>query len=845
MKKTFKTQVDLKYHLYNSLFLRLPFDSIHQTGVYLPILIDMCTDGFDEGKSPSEIIELFFNEYFPGSTESEKSSILFNFIKYIERQVVLFDSVEDAAFGVVNDLRGVGTVTSLIRRIKNKEQLKSFNEKVNNFNLNLVLTAHPTQFYPGSILEIINNLNIAIQNNNVDEINELLMQLGKTPFLKSDKPSPYDEAKSLIWYLENVLYESISDIVDQVKKYLESSDYELDNKNLITIGFWPGGDRDGNPYVNSDITRKVSNALKTSVLRKYYSDICFLKTKLTFRGTFELLEEIEEKMYLCLFEGKDRYSKEEDILVDLYKVRESLVEDHNSIFLNDIDSLINKVKLFGLHFAGIDIRQNNKAHHGLVNHILKTKTDSYEAFQEMSDSEKINYLSNLKVNINSEDFGDPIHKDVVGSLYDIKYLQENNGEKACHRYIISNCSSALDIFYIYFLARSTAWPKGLVPLDIVPLFETIDDLENSAKSLDFLYNHKIYSKHLKERSSKQTVMLGFSDGTKDGGYLSANWEIYQAKVRISEVSRKNNISLSFFDGRGGPPARGGGNTNKFYSSLGKEIAKDSIEVTIQGQTISSNFGTIDSAKYNIEQLLYSGIDSKIFHTPAADLSVEQKYILDELACLSLKAYQGLKTNDKFLDYLLELGPLNYYAMTNIGSRPAKRSKEGPLRFEDLRAITFVGTWSQLKQNVPGYYGLGKAIEELDKNGKIEVLKDLYNDSLFFKAIIDNSMQSMCKTFFPLTAHISKHDKFGKMWNDIFEEYKRAEKYILIISGQKELMEDSPAIKESIKLRESIMLPLLTIQQYALEKNRVEQKDSYSKMVMRTMFGIINASRNSA
>jgi len=286
-------------------------------------------------------------------------------------------------------------------------------------------------------------------------------------------------------------------------------------------------------------------------------------------------------------------------------------------------------------------------------------------------------------------------------------------------------------------------------------------------------------------------MLGFSDGTKDGGYLMANWSIYKAKDKLSAISKQYNIDIVFFDGRGGPPARGGGKTHKFYASMGKNIAGKEIQLTIQGQTVSSNFGTIDAAQYNIEQLIHAGISNELFSSKEITLEKKEEELLQKLAEESYKAYMELKNHPHFLDYLGHASPLRFYAETNIGSRPAKRGASSRLSLKDLRAIPFVGAWSQLKQNVTGYYGLGTAFKKMEEAGKFTELKKLYQDSLFFKALIDNCEMAMKKCFFPLTAFLAGHPVYGEIWTNIFNEYELTQRYIFKLSGKNELMSDYP------------------------------------------------------
>jgi phosphoenolpyruvate carboxylase len=391
-------------------------------------------------------------------------------------------------------------------------------------------------------------------------------------------------------------------------------------------------------------------------------------------------------------------------------------------------------------------------------------------------------------------------------------------------------------------------------VDVVPLFEVIDDLQNAHVIMEQLYQNPNYSTHLKNRGNQQTVMLGFSDGTKDGGYLMANWSIYKAKETITTVSRKYGIKVVFFDGRGGPPARGGGKTHKFYASLGSTIENQQIQVTIQGQTISSNFGTLDSCRYNLENLLTAGITNQVFTETEKLLTESEKNILDELADVGFKKYSDFKNHPKFIPYLEQMSTLNYYAKTNIGSRPSKRSKSESLDFADLRAIPFVGSWSQLKQNVPGFFGVGTALKHFETSNRWQEVANLYHSSLFFKTLLENSMMSLAKSFFPLTAYMKDDPEFGAFWQIIYDEFLESKRLLLKIAEHQQLMENYPDGKASIALREQIVMPLLTIQQYALSKIHELQKDkdsnaetikTYEKIVMRSLFGNTNASRNSA
>ena len=848
----FRNFVGVKFQLYNSLFTSLPFHRIEKTGILLSLFLSVCEEGFKKKQSPKQIIEDFFNKHTSSLKEEDKLDLLFRFVQYAERQVVLFDALEDAAFREVNDMNGVGTLKHLESEVVQEKLQEKLAEKLKDFNVLLVLTAHPTQFYPGPVLGIINDLSKALAENNASQVNVLLQQLGKTPFLKHQKPTPYDEAVSLIWYLENVFYAAAGRIASYFKNHF--SDSLPNGHSVLRMGFWPGGDRDGNPFVKAETTLQVAEALRGGIIKCYYLEIRRLKRRLTFEGVDVLLNDLERKLYNNIFvPGQKTDITKTEILKTLNEIREILIYKHNGLFLHLVNSLKNKVEIFGLHFASLDIRQESSIHGTVIGSLIGKVKEIPGNYSSLNDDEKINVLSNLQPIDTSLLNGDEIQRDTIESVQAIKQIQKFNGVQGCNRYIISQCNSALNAMEVYGLLLMGGWEKEELNVDIVPLFETIDDLKGAASIMNKLYKNEEYKQHLKRRNNNQVIMVGFSDGTKDGGYLMANWSIYKAKVELTEISKEYGVDVVFFDGRGGPPARGGGKTHKFYASLGKNISSKEIQLTIQGQTVSSNFGTIDSAQYNLEQLIHAGISNEIFTNTETSFDKSEEDLIQELAAISFDSYSQLKNHPDFVDYLVHASPLRFYSETNIGSRPSKRGGSSRMSLKSLRAIPFVGAWSQLKQNVPGYFGVGTALQKIEQQGKLPVIKKLCNESLFFKTLLDNCEMAMNKSFFPLTAHLADHPKFGEIWQMIYREYELTKQYLLRLSGKTELMDDYPIEQQSIQMRERIVLPLLTIQQYAMTSVREMEealvnapiKSTYEKLVMRCSFGIINAGRNSA
>ncbi len=857
MPNVYQDAVVTKYNIFNSLFLSLPFQDIYRTGTLLPLLVQASEEGFNAGKSPLQIIESFFEEYTENATEDERRDLLFNLIKFIERQVVLFDSVEDAGFDHTHDSNGQGSITQLLNRVDSDDLRQKLLRKLEDFCVRIVLTAHPTQFYPGKVLGIITDLEESIKDNDFVEVNHLLLQLGKTGFINKNKPTPLDEAMTLCWFLENVFYKAIPMLVQRLLNGLEVPMNEWTHTGLFRLGFWPGGDRDGNPFVTSDVTLEVADRLRQILLKCYWRDIKYLKRRLTFNGVEEFISTAERKTNNAIYyPDQEHYTKAEELLADLSQAREVLVRDHDSLFVELLDETVLKIKLFGFFFASLDIRQVSPKHSLAWQEIL-TKIEkqvpvfSFSDYESWDEKRKIDFLLSLQVELAESDFKDPITKDIYGSMLAIREIQKRNGIEGAHRYVISNCASALNVVEVLALFKNV-WKTDDLHVDIVPLFETVDDLANASEVMKMLYENPYYRAHLAKRGNQQTIMVGFSDGTKDGGYLRANWSIFSAKEQLTKISREYDVKVTFFDGRGGPPGRGGGNNHAFYASLGKDIEDKEIQLTVQGQTISSNYGTVPTAIYNLERLFTAGLENNLFmpKNTKDQLSEADKALMEELADAAYHAYLGLKNHPTFVPYLEKITPLRFYGQTKIGSRPDKRGSGGGLKFEDLRAIPFVGSWAQMKQNVPGFYGFGSGLETLKNEGKMDALKKLYKRSLFVRTLVENSMQSLMKAYYPATKYLQDNPEFATIWNMMFEEYERSIALMLEFSGEKDLLNQNPVTKESIKIRERIVLPLMTIQQYALQKLQsgelsTADVDVYNKLVIRAMFGIINAARNSA
>ncbi|RMG87381.1 MAG: phosphoenolpyruvate carboxylase [Bacteroidetes bacterium] len=824
--------------------MNLPYERVSNIGMLIPILYEESRKGFLAGKNPVDIVEAFFERHAPEMSESEQIDFLFRVIQYVERQVVLFDAVEDAAFGEITQLTQTHTFDEVYQIAKAQNKLPQLRDKLADFGVRIVFTAHPTQFYPPAIQVIIHDLREAILHNDIGEIDRLLQQLGITSFLNQKKPTPLDEARSILYYLRYVYYDAIGELYQAIRDKMPDDDFE--NDHLLQLGFWPGGDRDGNPFVTADITRQVSAELRMTLMKCYYNDLKKLRRRLTFRKVTPILEALSGRLYKNMFAVEADLSYEH-MLSALLTVRELLRREYNGLFADQLEAFITKVRIFKTHFATLDIRQDSRKHAEAVRAIAEKYHLADRPVDELSEEARIELFTKTAFIADENHFEDPLIADTIQNIKQLRDIQKMNGEAGANRYIISNSEDIFAVLHVYALFKWCGWKDDEITVDIIPLFETIEGLTQAEKVMKTLYEQPVYAQHLRRRGNRQTIMLGFSDGTKDGGYLKANWEIFNAKERLSRISDQYDIRAIFFDGRGGPPARGGGKTHRFYAAQGEAIANHEIQLTIQGQTITSMYGTIEQFKHNSEQLITAGLANDIFGAEKNKFSDDQRALMDELANISFHKYEALKKHPAFIPYLEKMSTLKYYGKANIGSRPAKRGKKKQLTLADLRAISFVGSWSQLKQNVPGYFGIGTALNELKKQGRLDEVRHLFHHQAFFKTLILNSMMSMTKTFFPLTAYMKSHPEFGEFWQILYDEYELSRQMMLEISGYKTLMEEEVISRTSVEIREKMVLPLLTIQQYALQKTAAggPHTEIFEKIVMRSLFGNINASRNSA
>ena len=768
------------FEVYNGIFLTLPLDGIRATGLRVPLLQEICENGLASGEKPLDILERFFAQLDLPS-RGERLDLLYRIVQYIERQVVLVDALEDARYGQLHALQGEESLLQLMQRVRQAGEEERFSQALEQLGVRVVLTAQSTPFYPGTALGIVSDLAAAMEQNDLVAIRKLLHQLGLTPFFPSAQPTVQEAATRQLWYLENVFYDAGSQVLARLAQAMDDPHGLRVHRRLLALGSWPGIDGTDHPGCSPEDLYAIALRYKVHLLRCYRREIRQVRRRITFKEVAPALEHIQEDLDAMLREPELPAADPRDLDARLEAIA-SWVDAHcDGLYVEWIRMFQYRLRMMGYHLASLDVRLSRSA------------TTEPAALAMLRAARRVQVL---------------------------------NGEAGCHRCLVGGFEVPEDL-HRWFDWAAAAFESPTPPVDFVPVLESIPSLESAPKALEELLKHPAYRAHLSQRGNVQTFMFGFSDCVMDGGYLFGNWCILQAKQRLNILAEAHGITVVFLDGRGGPASRGGRYTHRYYTALGKEVAQRQIQTTIQGSTISSNFGVPRSAAHNLELLMTAGLEDAVFHPVPVRHDAAQEALFELLAQESLHAYNALKDLPGWAGYLKE-------ALGIVTSDSA----------------AFVAAWTQVKQNVPGYFGLGTALSRLAASHGLSALKELYTTHDLFRAWVDNSMQSMSKCDFRLTKHWADHSAWGLVWRCIEQEFQITCTWVLRIADLPHLLANQPATRDSIALRNHITRPLHVIQRYALESENLEDPrarneslGAWERLAQRAGFGISNASRN--
>lgn len=746
----------------------------------------------------------------------------------------------------------------------------------------------------------------------LSEFKKEVTLLWQTDEIRHFKPTVIDEIRNSLYYYDEIFYDSLPESHRELEE-IGLKDFLKSNKlsPLICFGTWVGGDRDGNPLVDDLVTEIAARYQKDLILSHYRQECRKLIDSLSIsnrivRPSRRLLFSInkdgkelpEIKLALAPRNINEPYRKKlsfimakldntikanypstaqdtpsdkkiyrdySEFLNDLIVIRDSLIENKAAaVAMNEVDSLIRKVEIFKFHLADLDIREFSR-------NITNAIGEIAQEFSICSATEYIGFGSDERVRILNKLFTGKRELDaddrkkysadtmrIINLFSLIAKLSAEISRYLINSFIISNTENSSDLLEVLFLMdKFCIYKKSGKELkktfDIVPLFESIDSLRKAAQIMDSLWNHPLYRKHLKRRGNIQEIMLGYSDSNKDGGYLTSNWELYKAQISLSDTAKKYGIELKLFHGRGGTVGRGGGPTNAAILALPTGVS-GKIKITEQGEVISSKYLLREIAMRNFELVLSAMVMKMVSQMKKkAPLPKRWERAMDKLSEESYRVYRMLVYEDPdFIDYFYEATPIDEISKLNIGSRPSKRKQSR--RIEDLRAIPWVFSWMQNRHILPGWYGVGSALEKFSEisTANKKLLKEMYENWQFFKALIDNIEMTLAKADMRIAENYMQLAKNKESARRIFDNIKR-EFYltcdmVLSIGGNKRLLEKNPILQRSIALRNPYIDPLSYIQVELLKKLRStklkkSERQKLTFMTLLTINGISAGMRN--
>jgi phosphoenolpyruvate carboxylase len=783
-------------------------------------------------------------------------------------------------------------------------------EVLNKLSLELVITAHPTEAAKRSILEIQQRIAVILkkldhplltsrERQKLEEslFNEITI-LWQTDELRHNKPTVLDEVRNGLYYFDQTLFEVLPEIHREVEDCLDKnySTKKWDVPNFLRFGSWIGGDRDGNPNVTPEVTWETLQRQRKLVLKKYKNVLVDLMKRYSHSTTrvevsSELIQSIEEeenkfltddkkwpvksevyrRKFAVIIErlkhvGKSElgYVSAEELLEDLFLVKRSLKNHHPAAHeLKTIQKLIRQVQLFGFHLATLDIRNHSGEHEAAMTEILR-KVRISDNYAQLSEDEKIRVLESILKDprpllLLNEDYTPETQK-MIQVFQMIRNAHKEFGTRSISVYLVSMTKSPSDLLEVLVMAKEAGIYRlhtdGSVEsqLNVAPLLETIDDLTAGPIIMETLFKMPVYRNHLEVMNNQQEVMLGYSDGSKDGGTLTANWKLYKAQLEIHEMANRYQIGLKFFHGRGGSLGRGGGPLNKSLLSQPAETIGDGVKITEQGEVLSSRYLLEDIAYRSLEQatstlmLATAHVSKEAERGNMRDGSWEAA--IEEISSVALKKYQSLVFEDSdFLTYFNEATPLRELGDLNIGSRPMSRKNRG--RFEDLRAIPWVFAWTQSRQLLPAWYAAGTGLESFaSKNDQnLQQLKQMYEKWPFFRSTIDNLQMALMKaditTAKEYLSLVEDQQIAERIFSNILEEYDKTKEILLKITGDKELLDHTPNIKDSVYRRNPYVDPLNFLQVELIKQLRKQDEPTEELMteVLLTISGISAGLRN--
>ena len=792
----------------------------------------------------------------------------------------------------------LGKLSATIKMVAEKENAV---EILEHLNVVPVLTAHPTQVQRKSMLDLTNHIHTLLRkyrdvklglinkekwHNDLRRYIEIIMQ---TDMIREKKLKVTNEITNVMEYYNSSFLKAVPHLTAEYKRLAKKQGLELKHPKPITMGMWIGGDRDGNPFVTAD-TLKQSAMTQCEVIMNYYDEkiyqlyrefslstsivnvskqvremarqskdnSIYREKELYRRALFDIQSKIQStKTYLI--EDKEvgaRYETANDFYKDLITIRDSLLENKGEALISgDFVELIQAVEIFGFYLASIDMRQDSSVHEACVAELLKS-AGIHSRYSELSEEEKCQLL--LKeleedpriLSATHVEKSELLEKELA-IFKAARKLKDKLGDDVIRQTIISHATSVSDMLELAILLKEVGLvDKERARVQIVPLFETIEDLDHSEETMREYLSLTLAKKWIASRNNYQEIMLGYSDSNKDGGYLSSCWTLYKAQQQLTAIGDEFGVKVTFFHGRGGTVGRGGGPTYEAITSQPLKSIKDRIRLTEQGEVIGNKYGNKDAAYYNLEMLVSAAINRMITQKKS-DTNTSNRYeaIMDQVVDRSYDIYRDLVFgNDHFYDYFFESSPIKAISSFNIGSRPAARKTITEIG--GLRAIPWVFSWSQSRVMFPGWYGVGSSFKEfIDKNPEnIAILRDMYQNWPFFQSLLSNVDMVLSKSNMNIAfeyAKLCEDDQVKAIYETILNEWQVTKEVILAIEGYDELLAENPYLKASLDYRMPYFNILNYIQLELIKRQRRgELSSDQEKLIHTTINGIATGLRNS-
>ncbi|HGQ7649016.1 TPA: phosphoenolpyruvate carboxylase [Streptococcus pneumoniae] len=792
----------------------------------------------------------------------------------------------------------LGKLSTTIKLVAEKENAV---EILEHLNVVPVLTAHPTQVQRKSMLDLTNHIHSLLRKyrdvklglinkdkwyNDLRRYIEIIMQ---TDMIREKKLKVTNEITNAMEYYNSSFLKAVPHLTTEYKRLAQAHGLNLKQAKPITMGMWIGGDRDGNPFVTAK-TLKQSALTQCEVIMNYYDkkiyqlyrefslstsivnvskqvremarqskdNSIYREKELYRRALFDIQSKIQAtKTYLIEDEEVGtRYETANDFYKDLIAIRDSLLENKGeSLISGDFVELLQAVEIFGFYLASIDMRQDSSVYEACVAELLKS-AGIHSRYSELSEEEKCDLL--LKeleedpriLSATHAEKSELLAKELA-IFKTARVLKDKLGDDVIRQTIISHATSLSDMLELAILLKEV----GLVDTErarvqIVPLFETIEDLDHSEETMRKYLSLSLAKKWIDSRNNYQEIMLGYSDSNKDGGYLSSCWTLYKAQQQLTAIGDEFGVKVTFFHGRGGTVGRGGGPTYEAITSQPLKSIKDRIRLTEQGEVIGNKYGNKDAAYYNLEMLVSAAINRMITQKKS-DTNTPNRYeaIMDQVVDRSYDIYRDLVFgNEHFYDYFFESSPIKAISSFNIGSRPAARKTITEIC--GLRAIPWVFSWSQSRVMFPGWYGVGSSFKEfINKNPEnIAILRDMYQNWPFFQSLLSNVDMVLSKSNMNIAfeyAKLCEDEQVKAIYETILNEWQVTKNVILAIEGHDELLADNPYLKASLDYRMPYFNILNYIQLELIKRQRRgELSSDQERLIHITINGIATGLRNS-